>query len=178
MMSFCAYSVGADEMFPNELKGFELYKKYASGLKPLESTIDDVRKRMGHPIKRKTKVFFLSYIKDDWNIIVRICHDNNYYLDRFTGNIIEAIDFIPLKKISLSEKMFSKSFNKRRVICEIKWDEFYDSYGLVYAVLPNGNLSRISYRAAPDKIMNWQDWKIRQLNDEIKKLKQNTKIEK
>jgi len=132
LMFFYALFINANEMYPNELEGFKLYNKYCQGIKPLESTIADVRKCMGTPKKSKIKGFFMDYIKDDWSIIVYICPDNNNYTDRFAGNIIQSIDFIPSKRILLSQKIIPKSFNKHRVICEIKWNEFYDSYGLVY----------------------------------------------
>jgi len=170
--------------YPNELEDFKIYNKYCSGLEPLGSTIEDVKKIMGEPSEKKSAEYVLWYEKKDWDILVYICTDTTSP-SWLAGRIVESIDFIPKDKLYFKDKKFSDKFNQQHVrAADAAWDEYFDAYGLVYEIYttktPYGNktpgdLNRISYRANPQKIVNQQRSFIYHLQREIEKLKTQKK---
>jgi len=164
--------------YPNELDGFKLYAKYCSGLEPMKSTVADVKKVLGEPVKDKSGKFVLWFEKDDWEILVYIYPDNGEYPSYLAGKVVESIDFISVKPVYFAAVKFPRAFNKADIrAADARWDEYYDAYGLVYEVYTSkppygdkgpGDLNRVSYRPAPHKVIEMQSFLIRNLKDAAK----------
>jgi len=167
--------------YPNELESFKLYAKYCPGLEPMKSTVDDVKKVLGNPLEDKSGKFVLWFEKDGWNILVYIYPGNGEYPSHLAGKVVESIDFISIKSVYFAAVKFPTAFNKAAYT---HWDEYYDAYGLAYKVYTSsigyavrhgtptyrsrGDLNRVSYRAAPHKVIEMQSFRIRDLNDAAK----------
>ena len=56
--------------YPNELEGFKLYDKYCHGLKPMRSTVEDVKKVLGTPTRDDSEADWRAiwFDKDTWHI--------------------------------------------------------------------------------------------------------------
>lgn len=157
--------------YPNELDRFKLYGKYCSGLEPMKSTVEDVKKVLGEPLKEKSGKWILWYEKDEWQILVYLVPDNGEYPARLAGKAVESIDFISTKPVAFGNTKFPKAFNKVDTrAADARWDEYYDAFGLVYEVYTSkppygdeqsGDLNRISYRAAPHQMIRMQQFMIR-----------------
>jgi hypothetical protein len=160
--------------YPNELDGFKLYAKYCSGLEPMKSTVADVKKVLGNPLEDKSGKFVLWFEKDNWNVLVYVYPDNEEYPSHLAEKV-ESIDFISIKPISFAAIKFPNAFNKADIgAADARWDEYYDAYGLVYEVYTSkppygdkgpGDLNRVSYRAAPHRVIEMQSWLIRELKE-------------
>ena len=164
--------------YPNELDGFKLYATYCSGLEPMKSTVTDVKKVLGGPLKDKSGKFVLWFEKDGWQILVYIYPDNGEYPSHLAGKVVESIDFISVKPVSFAAIKFPKAFNTTDVrAADARWDEYYDAFGLVYEVYTSkppygdkgpGDLNRVSYRPAPHRVIQMQSFRIRDLKDATK----------
>jgi hypothetical protein len=173
-----AASTGMSAEYPNELDGFKLFAKYCPGLEPMKSTVDDVKKVLGEPLKDKSEKFVLWFEKDGWQILVYIYPDNGEYPSHLAGKVVGSIDFISIKPVSFAAVKFPKAFNKADIrAADARWDEYYDAFGLVYEVYASkppygdkgpGDLNRVSYRPAPHKVIQMQSFRIRNLNDAVK----------
>lgn len=173
-------------LYPNELEGFKLYSKYCSGLEPMKSEINDVKKILGEQIKDKSGLFVLWYDKDDWHILVYLCSGNGRYPSWQAGKTVETIDFIPVGCIPFKDKVFSDKFNRyKQQAADAAWNEFSDAYGLVYEVYISkppysnkqpGDLDRISYRASPQNVIRLQRSHIDRLLNEKTEKKNRQKI--
>ena len=121
--------------FPNELDGFKLYTEYCSGLEPMKSTVDDVKRVWGKPMEDKSGDWVLWYEKDAWKILVYIYPENGEYPSWLAGKAVQSIDFIPSGSVSFRENTFPKAFNKAHVrAADASWDEYYDAFGLAYEI--------------------------------------------
>ena len=165
--SSCAFG----NPYPNELDNFKLYEKYCGSLEPLKSTADDVKAVLGEPLVEKSSKSVLWYEKDSWKILVYLYPDNGDYPKYVVGKI-QSIDFIPAIPLAFGRIDFSPAFAESHIISEIQWNEYCDAHGLAYAVFTSkppwgkekaGDLNRISYRAAPQRIIQLQKWLIQQL---------------
>jgi hypothetical protein len=159
--------------YPNELDGLKLYAKYCSGLEPMRSTADDVKKVWGEPSKTTTSLL-LWYKRDSWDILVYLFPDNGEIPSRLVGKV-QSIDFISTEPTFFGKVSFPKAFNKFHVVAaDAAWDEYYDAFGLAYEVYTGGGgglgyLNRISYQAAPHKVIEMQHYMIQSLHDARKK---------
>ncbi len=154
--------------YPNEVEGFKLYAKYCRGLEPMRSTVDDVKKVLGKPMRDDSESDWRAvwFEKDTWNILVYIYPDNGEYPAGLAGKRVKSIDFISIKPLSFANTTFPKTFNKVGVLAaDARWNEYYDAFGLSYEVYTSktpyghegpGDLNRISYQPAPHKIIEMQ----------------------
>ena len=160
--------------YPNELSGLDVYSKYCSGLRPMASTVEDVRKVLGDQA-RKGDV--LWYEKDEWKILVYTYPKDGRYPPWIAGKV-KSIDFIPAERMSFNDRDFPAAFNSERVRgADASWTSHYDSCGLVYEVYTSktpygdevpGDLNRISYRPPPHKVIEMQERQLRHFLDELK----------
>lgn len=163
-----------NEPYPNELIAYKLYDRAKwNKLKPLVSTMADVRRVLGTPRDpRDLAAYSKPYPGDDmarqpvfdyvldakWKALVyfgRNCEFLPAALRVKFADRVCSIDLIPLKRESFSEIMFPPAFRKQHVTsADAAWDEYADSSGLAYAVYTTrtpygteipGDLNRIVY---------------------------------
>ena len=158
--------------YPNELPQFRFYQTSAwSGLKPLVSSMEDVRKLLGQPqeeedVSQFTKPYpgdreakqpvFTYRITPDWEMLVYFCkYCFHSHPSGVAGDRLCSIDLIPMRRIPFRSIKFPSAFRKKHVdAVDAGWDEYSDGSGLRYEVYASrppygnqkpGDLYRISY---------------------------------
>ena len=175
LFAVCAgYAQTGDDTYPNELPGYRFYStaKWKS-LRPLESTMADVRRVLGKPaderdVSQYTKPYpgdaaakrpvFRYDLDQDWELLVyfvRYCFYDGPAVPASLDDRLCTIDLVPKKRIPFGGIEFPAAFKKKHVTAvDADWDEFRDGSGLVYEVYttrtPYGNqqvgdLNRIVY---------------------------------
>lgn len=167
-------------IYPNELPEFKFYDNAKwKVLRPLESSISDVRRILGDPSESTDLSHYLDpYPGDDraeapvftyqmnprWEILVYFVKDCGYRFgpSDISGDRLCTIELIPKKSLSFRKVAFSPVFAKRHVDgADAGWDEYYDANGLAYHVysrrtpygghLP-GDLNQIVYGPSDDDL--------------------------
>ena len=170
--------------YPNELAGYELYEKAKwKSLKPLISTMDDVRRVLGNPSEaRDTSQYTKPYPGDalakkpvftyeldaDWQVLVyfaKYCFYEGPELPASLNDRLCTIDLLPKKRIAFDRIQFPTAFKKNHVAAaDAAWDEYADGSGLVYEVYTTrtpygtkqaGDLNRIKYGPSGDELKKY-----------------------
>lgn len=158
--------------YPNELPGYAFYSRAQwRALKPLVSTIDDVRKIMGKPYGASDNAsyseaypgdalvrqpVFTYRLGPDWEMLVYFVSSCPRKVPRdVPPNRVCSFDLIPRKHVSFRKIEFPGVFAKQHIIAvDAQWDEYSDGTGLRYEVYTTktpyggngpGDLNRISY---------------------------------
>jgi hypothetical protein len=141
LLAFALSLSAQNYSYPNELKGFELFKdgKWKS-LVPFVSTKEDVKKVFGSDCKKGC-----NYDKD-WKVTVE--YVSQYWQsptfapcisEELLGKV-ERIYFFPKKSVSMKDVIFPDTFQNRTFEVDHKISPktaYFDSDGLVYMLLAN-----------------------------------------
>jgi hypothetical protein len=158
--------------YPNELRGYEFFRtaKWRS-LRPLISTIDEVRKTLGDPDEANdlsqyarqypgdagAKEAVWTYkVNRNWEILIYFASSCDRRLPKdVPRDRLCTIDLVPRRRISFGAVHFPPAFKKSHVTAvDAAWDEYSDGTGLRYEVYTTktpygadvpGDLNRISY---------------------------------
>ena len=171
---------GTASGYPNELSSYKFFStaKWKT-VKPLVSTMSDVRSILGEPSEANdTAAFTKPYPGDvrakqpvftyelypDWQLLVyfvKYCFEGYVPLPPSLDNTVCSLDLIPKKKIPFTSVVFPSVFTSKPVeAIDGAWIEYSDGFGLIYSVythagpysqLKAGDLNRIVYTAS-DKV--------------------------
>lgn len=167
----------AQSLYPNELPSFSFWQHARwKSLIPLVSTIGDVRKVLGDPVKAvDLKAYTAPYPGDEkaqcpvftyeagpeWKILIYFVKTGYFERKRFPETLYDrmwSIDLIPKKRLPLGNVKPPALFREREVrAADATWKEYSDGSGLIYKIYSSrtqfgghqpGDLNRISYTAS------------------------------
>ncbi len=167
--------------YPNEARGFQFWSSAPwRELRPLESTMADVRRVLGdpneaHDIDKYTAPYpgdekaiqpvWRYNLNEDWDVLVYFVKSSYFERRKFPEALydrLHCIDYLPTLPTAFDVAPVRRLFKRTHTTAaDAAWDEYADGSGLVYKVYTTsppfggnkpGDLNRITYGPSDEDI--------------------------